>query len=83
VFDHQFYSCELGVSKPDPKYFAEILDRLSVSPEQVLFIDDIEANVKAAEGVGIHAKTFVPPPGTRATDEMRRILRGYGLGSSM
>jgi FMN phosphatase YigB (HAD superfamily) len=79
VFDPQFYSCELGLSKPDPNYFAEILERLSVSHEEVLFIDDIEANVGAAKGVGIHARTFVPPPGTCAADEMRRILGRHDL----
>ena len=83
VFDRQFYSCELGLSKPDPDYFAEILERLSVSPEEVLFIDDVAANVSAAKGVGIHAESFLLPPGIGATDEMRRILRLYGLASLM
>jgi putative hydrolase of the HAD superfamily len=81
VFDRQFYSWEIGFSKPDPNYFREILERLSVSPEHVLFIDDIEPNVRAAESVGIQAKTFVPPSGTRATDEMLRLLRHYGLAN--
>lgn len=79
VFDRQFYSCELGLAKPDPKYFAAILERLGRSPREVLFIDDIEANTKAAASVGIYTETFTPPSGTRPADELRRVLERHGL----
>jgi putative hydrolase of the HAD superfamily len=79
VFDRQFYSCDLGVSKPDPKYFAAILERLGRSPQEVLFIDDIEANTRAAASVGIHTETFTPPSGTSPADEMRRVLERHGF----
>ena len=79
VFDRQFYSCELGLAKPDPKYFAAILERLGRSPYEVLFIDDLEANTRAAASVGIHAETFTPPSGTRPADEMRRVLGRHGV----
>jgi putative hydrolase of the HAD superfamily len=79
VFDRQFYSCELGFSKPDPKYFAVILETLSLSAQDVLFVDDVEANTNGAASVGIHAETFIPTQGIRPVDEMRRLLRRYGL----
>ena len=78
VFDRQFYSCELGVAKPDPKYFSAILERLGRPYHEVLFIDDIEANTRAAASVGIHTETFTPASGTPA-DEMRRVLGRHGF----
>jgi putative hydrolase of the HAD superfamily len=79
VFDEQFYSCDLGVAKPDPRYFTAILQRLGRSPQDVLFIDDIEANTRAAASVGVHVETFTPPAGTRPAEEMRRVLERRGL----
>jgi putative hydrolase of the HAD superfamily len=79
VLDHQFYSCELGFCKPDPRYFEAILQRLGRSAEEVLFIDDREPNTAAAASIGIRVETFTPPPGTPAVDEMRRVLRAHGL----
>jgi putative hydrolase of the HAD superfamily len=79
VFDRQFYSCDLGVAKPDPRYFAAILERLGRPPQDVLFIDDLEANTRAAASVGIHTETFTPPSGTRPADEMRRVLGRHGF----
>jgi putative hydrolase of the HAD superfamily len=79
VFDEQFYSCDLGVAKPNPAYFTAILERLDRSPQEVLFIDDLEPNTRAAASIGIHAETFVPPSGTRPADEMRRVLGRHGF----
>ena len=79
VFDRQFYSCDLGMSKPDPQYFTAILERLGRAPREVLFIDDIAANTSAASSVGIHTETFTPPSGTSPADEMRRVLGRHGF----
>jgi len=57
-FDEQFYSCELGVAKPDGAYFTAILDRLALSPDRVLFIDDNAKNVEAARAVGLTAWVY-------------------------
>lgn len=57
-FDAQFYSCELGVAKPDPAFFHAILNRLELQPRQVLFIDDNPPNIAAAHDTGIHAVVY-------------------------
>lgn len=52
--DHQFISCEIGVGKPDPKFFQICLDRLSLRPDQVIHIGDDPINdVKGPSSVGI------------------------------
>jgi putative hydrolase of the HAD superfamily len=58
LFDGQFYSCELGVAKPDPAYFTRIVRELGVEPGQVLFLDDNAANVRGAHEAGLHAVLF-------------------------
>lgn len=74
VFDRQFYSCELGVAKPDPVYFTTILDQLDVKPSTVLFIDDTAVNIEGARSVGLNAELFRRHGGRAALEE---ILRPY------
>ncbi len=58
VFDRQYFSCDMGVAKPDPAYFRHILDDLSVPASRVLFIDDTLPNVDAARDVGLAAEHY-------------------------
>ena len=76
VFDGEFYSCRLGYMKPDVGYFHTILESLPIPPECLLFIDDRERNVAAAQSVGIHGVEYDIADGVEA---LRDILRGYGL----
>ena len=57
-FDKEFYSCDLGFIKPDPRYFESILAELGKPPNTILFIDDQAANVVAARSVGLHGAVF-------------------------
>jgi HAD superfamily hydrolase (TIGR01509 family) len=74
--DRQFYSCELGVAKPDPAYFLAILRKLALRPNDVLFIDDLSANVDAARSVGLLAERHDPADGA---DGLERALTAHGL----
>lgn len=53
LFDSSFYSCELGVAKPDGKFFERIGADLGVEFAELAFIDDTEANVVAARELGL------------------------------
>lgn len=74
--DRQFYSCELGVAKPDPEFFLAILRALALRPDEVLFIDDLPANVAAARSVGLSAERHDPANGA---DGIEAILTAHGL----
>jgi putative hydrolase of the HAD superfamily len=74
VFDQQFYSCELGLAKPDPAYFTTILESLDVKPSTVLFVDDTAVNVDGARTTGLNAELFPRHGGRPALAE---ILRSY------
>jgi putative hydrolase of the HAD superfamily len=76
LLDESFYSCELGVAKPDPAYFTTILDRLGVLAGSVLFVDDSARNVEAARGVGLLAERWVHTDGLGA---LRGHLARHGL----
>ena len=50
--DEIFASGEMGAMKPDAAYFEKIEDALSLHPHELLLIDDVEANVDAADKRG-------------------------------
>jgi len=52
-FDALVWSYELGLGKPDPRIYEEVLRRLGTRAEETLFLDDKAANVEAAQRLGI------------------------------
>jgi epoxide hydrolase-like predicted phosphatase len=57
-FDLVVNSSRERLVKPDPAIYALTLQRLGVTAEQAIFVDDIPANVQAAARLGIHAIHF-------------------------
>lgn len=72
--DAHTFSCDLGVCKPGEEIYRDCLDKLSVDASQVLFLDDREANVRAAEALGLHAVLFDDPSAA-----LREIERRFAL----
>ena len=58
AFDVSVFSAEAGLAKPNPAIYYLILERLSVSASEAVFVDDIPQNVEAAESLGLHAIRF-------------------------
>jgi putative hydrolase of the HAD superfamily len=52
-FDQVYFSHLLGMRKPDPNIFSTILALQDWNPEETLFVDDNELNLKGAAGIGI------------------------------
>ena len=71
-FDQTFYSCDLGLAKPDPAYFRAILGALGLPASEVLFIDDNQANVDGARSVGLQAELYDLSSGVPALIELLR-----------
>lgn len=61
IFDATVFSCLEGMRKPEKGIYDIALDKLGVRPEEAIFIDDKEANVKGAERAGINAILFRDP----------------------
>ena len=78
-FDHCFFSCEMGVAKPDPRYFHAILKTLNLAPDQALFLDDKPQNIAGARSVGIQAECFANAKDGRAHAALTKILARFGV----
>jgi epoxide hydrolase-like predicted phosphatase len=56
--DEIVYSHEVGISKPDLRIYEITCERLGVFPEEMIFLDDVEPNVAAAQDLGAHGILF-------------------------
>ncbi|MBW3468202.1 HAD family hydrolase [Arthrospiribacter ruber] len=59
--DVVFLSHEMGLAKPDKAIYQEVLEQLNVHGKKTIFFDDLLANVKGAEEVGINAVQITHP----------------------
>jgi len=55
AFPHHFASHLLGKIKPDAEAFQHVTDALRCEPNEVMFLDDNDINVVAAESIGMQA----------------------------
>lgn len=53
LFDAVVISGEVGLRKPDPEIYLLAAQRLELPPAQVVFVDDLAPNVRAAAAVGM------------------------------
>ena len=56
LFDGAYYSCEMGLRKPDAEAFHHVLSRHGAEPERTLFIDDSIQHVVGAREAGLKAE---------------------------
>jgi putative hydrolase of the HAD superfamily len=57
-FDFVICSEEVGYAKPDKKIYEIFLERAGTKPEECIFIDDKEKNLKVAEKMGMKVILF-------------------------
>jgi putative hydrolase of the HAD superfamily len=55
-FHGAYYSCEIGLRKPDAASFMHVLKRHNALPAHTLFIDDSIQHVLGARSAGLHAE---------------------------
>jgi putative hydrolase of the HAD superfamily len=56
LFDGAYFSCELGMRKPDAAIFDHVLSLHGADPKRTLFIDDSIQHVEGARNAGLHAE---------------------------
>jgi len=61
LFDAVVISHEVGMRKPESRIFRYAAELVHVDPEQCVFIDDIPANVAAAEAIGMTGILHLDP----------------------
>lgn len=77
--DYRFFDCvyashQIGHLKPDEDFFWYILEKESVSPQEVFFVDDTPENIVAAQKIGIHSVLFTNAQDLRKTIEQFPLL---------
>ena len=65
LFDAVVISGEVGMRKPEPRIFHHAAQLLGSAPAECVFVDDLEANVKAAVGCGMTGVHHTDPAYTQ------------------
>lgn len=79
AFDAVVISGEVGLRKPDPAIFRLVLDRLAVTAERCIFVDDEPAHLAAAAALGM---VTVLHHGSETTIQQLERLLGVPLSGS-
>jgi putative hydrolase of the HAD superfamily len=58
LFDKHFFSCEIGVVKPEPGIYQHAVNSLQVAPQSAMLIDDNPDNIASAKAFGLRALHF-------------------------
>jgi putative hydrolase of the HAD superfamily len=80
LFDAVVLSGEVGMRKPEPEIFCHAAQALGLAPAQCVFIDDMAANVAAAQACGMTAVLHTEPV---ATAKALQDLLGVPLARSV
>ncbi|MDD1780217.1 HAD family phosphatase [Enterovibrio sp. ZSDZ35] len=73
LFDGEVVSAEEGCLKPCADIFNRLAEKYGVTPEESVFLDDVQQNVDGAKAVGFEAIVFVN------TTQARRALSTLGV----
>ena len=60
TFKAQFISCDMQLMKPSQECYREVVRRIGLPAEEILFIDDNGTNVEAARVSGMQARYYAP-----------------------
>lgn len=58
LFDRVFASGKAGMRKPDPRFYRYVLHEIKSAAGQVVFVDDKQENILAAQSLGMKAFLF-------------------------
>jgi putative hydrolase of the HAD superfamily len=72
LFDAVVESCLEGLRKPDPRIYAIACERLGVEADEVVFLDDLGVNLKAARALGMTTIKVTEP--AAAIAELGEVL---------
>ncbi|HET7114930.1 MAG TPA: HAD family phosphatase [Hanamia sp.] len=59
-FDRAFYSCTIGLRKPDTTCYEWVINELGIDANKTLFIDDSELNIEGAKKTGLQTILLTP-----------------------
>ncbi|MBN4051505.1 HAD family phosphatase [bacterium AH-315-M05] len=77
LFEKEYYSCKIGLRKPDDKIFRLVLSENGLIPGETLFVDDSEEHIEAAKKLGI--RTHLLKKGDSVLDISHAVLKPNGV----
>ena len=72
-FDPMMVSEEIGVKKPDRRAYEIAIERISMQPEECVFVDNRKVNVAAAEEFGMKGIHF------KNAKQLKKDLKWHGV----
>ena len=75
LVDTVISSAEEGVAKPDAEIYRRAAERIGLAPEGCVFVDDADANVRAAETLGMRGILYRVDRG----QDLAMLLAGLGV----
>jgi putative hydrolase of the HAD superfamily len=72
LVDEIVYSHEAGLTKPDPRIYVLVCERLNVQPWQAAFVDDDAGHCAGARQAGLHAVQY--RDNTQTIGEIAKLL---------
>jgi epoxide hydrolase-like predicted phosphatase len=70
LFETAYYSCRMGLRKPDVQIFQKVLDLSNLNPSETLFIEDLPQNIEGAKKAGLFTYHLNPE-----TEDISDLLR--------
>ena len=70
--DGGVFSCEVHLVKPDRRIYEALAEKYNLIPEECVFIDDLEDNIKAARDFGFKAIQYLSVK--QAQEDLNKIL---------
>jgi putative hydrolase of the HAD superfamily len=77
LFDAIIESSQVGVRKPDPRFYELACERLGIEPQEAVFLDDLGVNLKPARAMGMTTIKVDDP--AQAIRELEQVV-GFPLG---
>ena len=77
LFDEIVESSQVGVRKPDPRFYDHACERLAIEPAEAVFLDDLGVNLKPARAMGMTTIKVDDP--AVAIAELEQVV-GFPLG---
>lgn len=77
-FDGGLISAEVRCSKPGTRIYEILIEKYGLNPQECLFIDDLEINVKSAETIGFIV--FCTEGSAGISEEIQKLLSNQTFG---
>lgn len=74
-FDYLFASCELKLAKPDPEIYKTVLNKIKLSGEECIYLDDAEEFINAGKQAGMFGIVYK----NMTIDQLKEELKKLGI----